>query len=169
LIHAFAIYLTLYRKPVQNDALIAPFRSATMYTLIRWFVMAVAVWIAAAIVPGISYEDWQSLAIAAVVLGMLNAFVKPVLGLLSLPLIVLTMGLFLPVLNALMLMLTAWLVHGFHVGGFWSAVAGSIVISLVSLFLGYSGQRRRMVVEQAGFPHHERRGPPPGSGPIIDV
>jgi putative membrane protein len=155
-----------------NRYRVAPFRSikgvSKVYTTIRWLMLAVAAWIAAAIVPGISYDNWQSLLIAALVLGILNAFVRPVLGLLSLPLIILTMGLFLPVLNALLLMLTAWLVPGFHVRGFWSAVGGSLVISLVSFFLGYSGQRRRIVVAPTAV-HTDQRRPPPGRGPIIDV
>ena len=135
--------------------------------LVRWLFLTVAVWVAAHVVPGIAYDDRSSLLIAALVLGVLNSFVKPVLSLLSLPLIVLTLGLFLPVINALMLALVAWLVPGFHVESFWSAVGGSIVISVVGLFVGYPGSRRRVVV--ATGPSPVSRGPPPGKGPIIDV
>jgi putative membrane protein len=135
--------------------------------LMRWCVLAVAVWVAAHIVPGIRYDNWQSLLIAALVLGLMNTFVKPVLRVLSLPFIILTMGLFLPVINALVLLLTAWIVPHFHVGGFWSAVGGGVVISLVGILLGFSGaKRRRIVVQETVFEH---RGPPPGKGPIIDV
>ena len=137
--------------------------------LIRWLVLAVAVWIAAAVVPGVDYDNGQSLLIAAMVLSILNVFVKPVLSVLSLPLIIVTLGLFMPVINALVLLLTAWLVPGFHVRGFWSAVGGSVVISLVGLFLGYPGRRQRVVYAPVDVDDPDRRGPPPGRGPIIDV
>lgn len=68
--------------------------------IFRWIVLALAVWIAAAIVPGIRYDDGQSLVLAALVLSVLNTFVKPVLNVLSLPFIVLTLGLFLLVVRA---------------------------------------------------------------------
>ena len=135
--------------------------------ILRWLILTLAVWVAAQIVPGIKYDDWNSLLIAALVLGVLNMFVRPLLSLLSLPLIVLTLGLFVPVINALVLLLAAWLVPGFHVSGFWAAVAGSIVISLVGLFVGFPGRQRRIVVR--GPPPQSQRGPPPGKGPIIDV
>jgi putative membrane protein len=138
--------------------------------LVRWFVLALAVWAAAAIVPGIHYDNSQSLLIAALVLGVLNTFVKPALGILSLPFVVLTLGLFLLVINALVLLLTAWLVSGFHVAGFWSAVGGSLVISIVSFFLG-SPERRdgAIVVTRVSTVSPIPRRPPPGKGPIIDV
>jgi len=138
--------------------------------LFRWLVLTVAVWIAANIVHGIRYDDKSSLLIAALVLGILNAFVRPILRLLSLPFIILSFGLFLLVINALLLMLTARLVEGFHVDGFWPAAGGSVVISIISMFLGYSG-RQHIIVNGPPPPP-----PPPGSGaapagkgPIIDV
>ncbi len=139
--------------------------------LIRWIALALAVWVAATIVPGISYDNGQSILIAALVLGILNAFVKPALSVLSLPFIVVTLGLFLLVVNALVLMLTAWLVSGFHVAGFWPAVGGSVVISIVSFFLGSSGRGSSSIVIDrvetvSAIP---RRSPPPGKGPVIDV
>lgn len=135
--------------------------------LVRWMILTLAVWVAASVVPGIDYDKTSSLLIAALVLGILNSFVKPLLSLLSLPLIILTLGLFLPVLNALVLALVAWMVPGFRVAGFWSAMGGSIVISLVGLFIGYRGSRR-VVVTRPEQPSY-RSGPPPGQGPIIDV
>ncbi len=105
--------------------------------LIRWLLLTLSVWVAAVLIPGIDYGDsWKALLIAALVLGILNTLIKPVLLLLSLPFIVVTLGLFLLVINALLLMLTAALVPDFNVDGFWSALFGSIIISLVSLFLG---------------------------------
>ena len=95
--------------------------------------------------PGIAYDHWQTLLVAALVFGILNAFVKPVLMLISLPLIFVTFGLFLVLINALLLKATAWLVPGLHVASFWSALGGSLIISIVSLFFGYrrvrSGER----------------------------
>ena len=141
--------------------------------LFRWFVLTIAVWAAASIIPGVAYDRPQDLLIAALVLGVLNALVRPMLRLISLPFIILTLGLFLLVINALLLGLTARLVHGFHVAGFWPAVGGSVVISLISMLLGYSNRPRR-VVRNAPPPFHAappppRQGPPPGKGPIIDV
>ena len=138
--------------------------------ILRWIVLAFAVWIAAAIVPGIQYDSGQSILIAALVLGVLNAFVKPALNILSLPFIVVTLGLFLLVINALLLMLAAWLVPGFHVAGFWSAVAGSLVVSIVSFFLGSSDRRDSgMVVTRVETISPIPRRPPAGKGPVIDV
>lgn len=138
--------------------------------ILRWFVLGLAVWAAAVVVPGINFDDWQSLLIAALVLGVLNAFVKPVLNVLSLPFIVVTLGLFLLVINALMLLLAAWLVPGFHVAGFWSAVGGSVVISLISFFLGSPDRRGgSLVVNRVHTVSASPRRPPPGKGPIIDL
>lgn len=136
-------------------------------TIIRWLILTLAVWVAT-IVPGIDYSDWQSLLIAALVLSILNTFVKPLLMLLGAPLILVTLGFFLLLINALLLKLTAWFVPGFHVASFWSALGGSVVISIVSLFFGGP----RVDVEKHLYysqPYESRRGPPPGRGPIIDV
>ena len=118
----------------------------------------------------------QDLLIAALVLGVLNALVKPILRLISLPFIILTFGLFLVVINALLLWLTSRLVSGFHVHGFRHAVGASLVVSLVSMLLGYSGRRRarsqpRIIINHPPppSPPPALRGPPPGKGPIIDV
>jgi putative membrane protein len=139
--------------------------------ILRWIVLALAVWVAAAMVPGIHYDNWPSLLIAALVLSILNTFVKPALKILSLPFIFVTLGLFLLVINALVLMLTAWLVPGFYVSGFWSAAGGSLVISIVSFFLGSPDRRSEQIVvgrveTVSAIP---RRPPPPGKGRIIDV
>jgi putative membrane protein len=101
--------------------------------IIRLFVNAVALWVAARLVNGIELagEFWPILLVAAV-FGLLNALIKPFVLLLSLPFLILTLGLFTLVVNALMLMLTAALVDALSVAGFWSALWGSILISLVS-------------------------------------
>ena len=137
--------------------------------LFRWLVSTVAVWIAASIVRGISYEDWRDILIAALVLGILNTSVRPILRLVSLPFIVLSFGLFLVVINALLLKLTTLIVKGFHVNGFWPAVGGSVVISIISMFLGYSGPPRHIVVNGPPPPPFDPGAAPPGKGPIIDV
>ncbi len=101
--------------------------------IIRLFVNAVALWVAAQLVGGIDLpgEFWPVLLVAAV-FGIVNALIRPVLILLSLPFLILTLGLFTLVINALMLMLTAALIAPLSVASFWSALLGSILISLVS-------------------------------------
>jgi len=89
----------------------------------------------AKIVPGIRISDASGAIFAALVLGLANAFVRPILVVLTLPLTVVTLGLFLFVINALMLMLSAKLVQGFSVDGFGAALLGAIVLSLLNLML----------------------------------
>jgi putative membrane protein len=137
--------------------------------ILRWFVLSLAVWIAALVVPGIGYDNWQGVLAAALVLGILNAFVKPVFQLFSLPFIVLSFGLFLLVINAILLRSTAWLVSGFRVSGLWPAMGGSLVISIVSMFLSHSRPSGRIVVERTETMYSNSRRPPPGKGPVIDV
>ena len=103
--------------------------------VIRWLVTTVAVLIAAHLIPGISYEGWGTLLGASLLLGIINAFVRPFLLLLSLPWIIITMGLFIFVINALLLMLVSKIIPAFQVSGFWSAFFGAIVISFVSWLL----------------------------------
>lgn len=135
----------------------------------RWLVVTLSVLLAAHLVPGIDYANWQALAIAALVLALLNVFVKPLLLLVSLPFILLTLGFFLIVVNAVLLGLTAWIVPGFQVEGFWPAVGGALIVSLVNLFFGGT-----KVEAKASRPQNNRRPPsgpqpPPGNGPIIDI
>jgi len=103
--------------------------------LIRWFITTLAVMAAAWVLPGISYDTTGALIGASLLLGIINAFVRPVLLLLSLPFIIVTMGLFIFVVNALLLLLVSSLVPPFHVYGFWNAFFGAILISLVSWLL----------------------------------
>lgn len=111
-----------------------------MKLLVRIAATAVAIWVADRYINGIDVatagqSPWVVYAILAVILGLVNAFIKPMVALFTLPITFLTMGLFLLVINALMLMLTAWLAqkagYGFTVAGFVPAVLGSIVISIV--------------------------------------
>lgn len=108
---------------------------------------AVALAVAAWLIDGISFDgptsgqaEWQEkivpLLVVALIMGLVSAFVEPVVTFLSIPFIILTLGLFLLVINALMLMLTGWIADqvglGFHVEGFWAAVLGAIVITIVT-------------------------------------
>lgn len=103
--------------------------------LIRWLVTTIAVFAAEKIIPGIHCNSAGALLGASLLLGIVNAFIRPILLLLSIPFIIVTMGFFILVVNALMLMLVAQIVPSFSVDGFWSAFFGSIVISLVSWIL----------------------------------
>ena len=106
--------------------------------LIRWIVNAVALWVAIQIVPGLNYvsESSLSLLIIALIFGLVNALVRPILVLLTCPLIVLTLGLFVLVINAIMLSITVWLSGIFDLGltseSFISTLLGALVISIVS-------------------------------------
>jgi putative membrane protein len=100
--------------------------------LIRWAVSALGLWVAQAIVPGMQIQGAATLWIAALLLGFVNAVVRPLLVFFTLPLTVLTLGLFLLVVNAAMLGLVAAMLERFTISGFWSALAGAIVVSLVS-------------------------------------
>ncbi len=101
----------------------------------RWGVTTVAVMVASSILHGIRYDTIASLIGAALLLGIFNAFVRPVLLILSAPLILLTLGFFILVLNGLMLLLVPSIVSGFHVDGFGSAFWGAIIISIISWLL----------------------------------
>jgi putative membrane protein len=103
--------------------------------VIRWFVTTIAVFVATKLVPGIKCDPVEALLGASLLLGIINAFVRPVLMLLSLPFIIVTMGLFIFVVNALLLLLVSKIIPAFSVAGFWSAFFGAIIISLVSWIL----------------------------------
>ena len=95
-------------------------------------IAAVALWLAAVIVPGIDYDGWVDLLLAGLLLGLVNAFVRPVVTILTLPVTILTLGLFLLVVNAAMIGLVGWLLPGFTVAGFWPAIFAAIVTGVVS-------------------------------------
>lgn len=124
--------------------------------VIRWLVTTLAVAVAS-VLPGIQSDSLFSLAGVALLLGIVNALVRPVLLLLSLPLILFTMGLFVLVLNALMLWMVSSVVPGFFIEGFWSAFFGAILISLVSWILSafFRGSDGKVHV----LTHHEQMKP----------
>lgn len=103
---------------------------------LTWLMAALSLVITSYIVPGIVVKSFVAAAIAAVILGLVNAIVKPILTILTLPITVLSLGLFLFVVNAITLSLAGFLSPGFDVNGFWPALFGSIVLSLVSGLLG---------------------------------
>jgi putative membrane protein len=103
--------------------------------LIRWLVTTIAVLVAASIIPGIHCDSWGTLIVASLILGVFNAILKPLLVFFTLPLVLVTLGLFIPIINTLLLWMTSKLVPEFHVSGFWSAFFGSLVISFVSILL----------------------------------
>ena len=142
--------------------------------LIRWMLTAVSVWVATLLVRGVDYADGPSLLATAMILGILNALVKPLLIAVALPLVLLSLGFMLLLINAFLLMITAMLVPGFHVAGFWSAMGASLIISLVSMILGNHkprslGSRSRRRTGAESINPEPIRTPPPGKGPIIDV
>ena len=104
-----------------------------MYVLLRWIAFALVIMFTAWVIPGITVENFWAALIVAVVLGIINAFIKPALQLITLPINILTLGIFGLILNALLLMFAGWVSPGFDVDGFLSAFIGSIVISLLSL------------------------------------
>src|SRR5882724_8621139 len=87
----------------------------------RWLITTVAVLVATHVVKGIHYDDWQGLLVATLVLGLLNAFLRPLLMFLSLPLVIVTLGLFTLVINAILLYLVGQIIQGFHVDSFRAA------------------------------------------------
>jgi putative membrane protein len=100
--------------------------------LLRAAIAALGLWVASEILDGLVFESTAKLIVSALILGVVNAFVRPLAFILTLPLTVLTLGLFLLVLNAGMVALVAWIVPGFEISGFWTAVGAALVVSLVS-------------------------------------
>jgi putative membrane protein len=104
--------------------------------LLHWAVTALSLWLAGHVFKGLRFDGGRSLLISALLLGFANAVVRPILVVLTLPLTLLTFGLFLLVINALMMMLVARLVRGFTISGFWTAFFASIFVAVVSLVIG---------------------------------
>ena len=100
--------------------------------LLRAAITALGLWVASELLSGVTFDAPAQLILAAVVLGVVNAFVRPLAFILTLPITVVTLGLFLLVLNAGMIGLVAWMVPGFHVSGFWTAMGAALIVSLVS-------------------------------------
>jgi putative membrane protein len=134
----------------------------------RWVINTVAVMVAANVVPGIAYGGLTALLVASLLLGILNVILRPLLLLLSLPLVILTLGLFVWVINAVLLYFVGQLVKSFHVADFWSAMWGALIISVVSLVLNsLTGTGEGRIEFRRPKPPGDRPGS--GGGPVIDV
>ena len=103
--------------------------------VLKWALNSFALFFAMRLVPGIRIDRFQELLLATLVIGLLNVFLKPVIVLLTLPVTVMTLGLFTFVINGLIFYLAALMVPGFHVAGFWSAFVAAFFFSLFSFFL----------------------------------
>jgi putative membrane protein len=136
--------------------------------LLQWIIGTLAVLVATHVVKGISYNGASSLLVATLLLGILNTFVRPLLTLLSLPLVILSLGVFRLFINAALLLLVTHLVPQFHVDNFSAAFWGALVISIITLVLNsLSGTgESRIEVRRGKTPPKE---PGNGDGPVIDV
>ena len=112
-----------------------------MKTFVRWLLLAAALLLVAHLYPGVTVKSFGSAMIAALVLGLLNALLRPLLVLLTLPVTVLTLGLFLFIINALMFYFAASLLDGFHVNGFAAALIGSLIYSLCGMVIDVAMER----------------------------
>ncbi len=124
-----------------------------MGLLVRWLVLTAAIMVASYLIQGIEVNGFFSAFFAAAILGVLNVFFRPILLILTLPINILTLGFFTFIINAVLLKMASGVISGFVVHGFWSAVFGGLVISVVSWLLnsfindqgrvGYTDLRRR--------------------------
>ena len=158
---------------IQFNANAGPKEKRPMRVFLHQFVVGtLAVLVAVHMVPGIDYVKPVDLFLATLVLGALNAFLRPLLLLGCLPLLILSLGFFLLVINAALLMLTAKLVDGFTVVWFWPAFWGALIISIVSLFANkltgggrsnFQFQRGKQKENKSGYDRDD------DDGPVIDV
>src|SRR5215472_5070295 len=143
-----------------------PGQKRLLHFLGTWAINSLAVAVAVAILrPHITYDKWQNLLIASLLLGLLNAFVRPILMLLMLPLLIFTLGLFTLVINAVLLYFVAWLMRPhFQVDSFLYAFLGAVIIAIVSIGLNILTGNARLTAH---------KGPPPPSkkkdDDVIDV
>jgi putative membrane protein len=141
----------------------------------RWLANTLAMLVAAFIVPGINYTNWSDLLLASLLLGVLNAILRPVLLIIALPLVLYTLGFFILIINALVLYFVGALLPGFQVRDFWSAFWGAIIVSIVALIInlliGTGGGSSRVRFHRQERPPEPPTdpNPPPGNGPVIDI
>lgn len=132
--------------------------------LLHWAVTALSLWLASYLFSGIRFADKSSLIVSALLLGLANAIVRPVLIIVTLPITIVSLGFFLLVINALMLLLVAKLVRGFTIAGFWTAFFASIFIALMSFAIDnwQSADEVRLVPARSGrlVETHNRAVPP---------
>lgn len=115
---------------------------------IRLLITALGLWVADQLLPGIVITGTGSLIVSALLLGLVNAVIRPIILILTLPLTILTLGLFVLIVNGISLGIAAWLVPGFHIAGIWPATLGAIIVGVTSwaasAFVGGSGKIERM-------------------------
>jgi putative membrane protein len=120
--------------------------------LLRFAITAIGLWVASAIVPGVSIDSGGTLLLAALLLGIVNAIIRPIVLLLTLPITLVTLGLFILVVNAAMFGLVAALLDGFHLSGFFAALFGALLVSitswLASAFIGPRGRYEVLIVRE---------------------
>jgi len=128
---------------------------------IRWLILTFAIIATSYLIDGIQVSGFLSAFFAAAILGILNAFFRPILFILTLPVNILSLGLFTFVINAIVLMMVSGVISGFKVDGFWSAVLGSLLISLVSWlltsFIGERGTVQYIDLKNVGGNRWERK------------
>ncbi len=137
-------------------------------TVLRWLFLAMGVALAAKSVRGIECDDGLTLLVVVLLLSVFNAILKPLLVLFTLPLVILSAGFGLWLINAFLLWMTSLVVKGFHVEGLWAALLGSAIISITNMaFTVFFGGKRVQV--RSGPQEPPRPTPPPGKGDVIDV
>jgi putative membrane protein len=119
-------------------------RHSWMNLLIRWTILAAGVALSAHIVPGITYDDGVTLMVVVALLSLFNAILKPLLVIFTLPFVVLSLGLGIWVINALLFLWVSHLVSGFKVDGFWAALWGSLIVSLTNMVLSSMLRTRKV-------------------------
>ncbi len=135
-----------------------------------WLINTLAVLLAVSIVPGLHYDKFTDLMTASLLLGILNAFLRPILLLVALPLLIFTLGLFMLVINGLLLYFVGFLLQPqFTVNSFWAAFWGALVISLTSLPLNVLTRSGNTSVRVQRTPRPPPPSDPGGNGPVIDV
>lgn len=134
----------------------------------RWVITTLGVVVAANVVPGIHYDSVLGLVLASLLLGVLNAVIRPIMIVLALPLLLFTLGLFILVINAALLYFVGSILKPFYVDSFSAAFWGALVVSIVSFVANYLlGTSNAQI--QVSRRRNSRRGPPEGGGPVIDV
>lgn len=108
-----------------------------MTLIIKWLALSLAIMFVGWIIPGISISSFGTALIASVVIALVNLFIKPILVFLTLPINIMTLGIFILVINALLFMFVAYLVPGIEVEGFWSAFLGALILSILSVGISW--------------------------------
>ena len=108
-----------------------------MFLVLKWLIMAVSIVVAAYVIPGVTLASFWTAVWVALFLGIVNVLIKPILILVTLPINILTLGLFTFVINAVLILLASSIIKGFHVSGFWVAMLFSIILSIVNYMLSH--------------------------------